>query len=81
MGSTLNRNFGPVGDLRTGEFTRETENGRAALSCPLCGAVFELPPGFVPDPTGKLNYALTCRGANPCPFFDWVTLADHWLDP
>ena len=80
MATTLNRNWGPVEDLAAGEFTRNTESGRATVSCPLCGAVYELPAGFVPDPVGRVDYALTCRGAPPCAFMDWIILSDHWLE-
>jgi hypothetical protein len=62
------------------EFTRETESGRAALGCPVCGHVFELPPGFAPDQTGRVNYAVSCP-TGVCDFWDWCELADHWLEP
>jgi hypothetical protein len=63
--------------LGPGDYTRETESGRARLCCPVCGYEFDLPPGFAPDQVGRVNYAVSCE-SEACSFWDFVILADHW---
>jgi hypothetical protein len=79
VGVTLNRALVLPDDLRAGEFTMRTESGRAALSCPLCGNVVELPSHFRVEPDGRVVPAFKCRAAH-CAFFEYITLADHWLE-
>ena len=43
MGQTLQRCLGTVVDLTESQYTTETATGRAALCCPRCGEVSELP--------------------------------------
>lgn len=79
MGITLNRNLGTEDALNHGEFTVNTESGRAAIRCPLCGCVFSLPSHCRVEPDGRAVPAIRCPQLS-CSLFEYVTLSDHWSD-
>lgn len=77
MGVVFNRYLGDEDALPHGQYTLRTESGRASLRCPLCGNVAPLPSHCRVEPDGRVVPAIKCLAL--CPFFEYVTLSDHWL--
>lgn len=80
MAQTFRRHLGHESTLDHGHYTVATESGRPVLRCPACGLTYELPAGFNPDLSGRVNYAVQCKQTS-CSFWDWVVLDDIWSDP
>ncbi len=80
MAQMFARWLGPPETLPAGMFTVNTESKRAAIACPICGAVFELPRHCAVDQTGRVTHAVQCGGSGPCGFWDFIHLPDHWLE-
>lgn len=77
MATTFRRLLAPPESLCAGDFTVQTESGRAVLCCCLCGERFELPVGCGVDQVGRTSVAVQCpRPA--CSFWDWCVLTDHY---
>lgn len=79
MGVMLQRHLGTEDGLLCGQFTVETESGRPAIKCPLCGLVFSLPGHCRIEPDGRAVPAVKCPQTS-CPFFEYVTLGDVWSE-
>jgi len=76
VGVTFNRLLGTEDALDPGQYTRETDSGRAALRCALCGCVFSLPAHCRVEPDGRVVPAIKCVQVG-CAFFEYVTLSDY----
>lgn len=79
MGVVYQRHLGDESGLLCGQFTRETESGRAALKCALCGLVFTLPAHCRVEPDGRVVPAIKCPQTS-CAFFEYITLESHWIE-
>jgi hypothetical protein len=79
VGVSLQRHLGVESEMLHGQFTVNTESGRAAIKCPLCGLVFTLPSHCRVEPDGRAVPAVSCPQVM-CPFMEYVTLADIWSE-
>jgi hypothetical protein len=73
MGCRLNRHLGTVHTMLPGQFTIRTASGNPAVSCPVCGTIYEIPATHRWDEGGRVVPALKC--ADPaCSFLEYVEL-------
>jgi len=74
VGTTLQRNLGPVQHLTARQWTAETTSGDPAVCCPTCERVFDLEFGV--HVGGVVSQIVSCPYAD-CPFVDYLTLESY----